>query len=87
MPALIPNWQLVLRLRVPFLPRLPLPKALTESLGVVSKWSDDTAEIDKNPFLRTITDFYKLAIVAVDGNTDRTFVDNFVMNMPALHHK
>ena len=59
-------------------------KALTESLGVVSKWSDDTAEIDKNPFLRTITDFYKLAIVAVDGNTDRTFVDNFVMNMPAL---
>lgn len=50
----------------------------------LQKWVDNLSKNKKSlPYTKTITNTMEMQIVSVNGNTDRKFIHNFVMNMPA----
>ena len=50
----------------------------------LEKWVENMSKNRKTlPYTKTITNTMEMQIVSVNGNTDRKYIHNFVMNMPA----
>lgn len=58
---------------------------IIDANGKLQKWLENLKQNTKNgsPYTKTITNMMEMQIVSVDGNTDRKFIHDFVMNMPA----
>lgn len=46
-------------------------------------WASKANKKNAQPYTMTVTNSLEMQIVSVNGNTDRKFIHNFVMNMPA----
>ena len=50
----------------------------------LQKWADELGKTGAStPYSKTVTNSMEMQIVSVNGNTDRRFIHEFVMNMPA----
>ena len=58
---------------------------IIESTDKLNKWSENLSKsaVKNMPYTRTITNSMEMQIVSVNGNTDKQFIHDFVMNMPA----
>ena len=58
---------------------------IIDANGKLQKWLENMKQNTKNgtPYTKTITNMMEMQIVSVDENTDRKFIHDFVMNMPA----
>lgn len=58
---------------------------IIDANGKLQKWLENLKQNTKNgsPYTKAITNMMEMQIVSVDGNTDRKFIHDFVMNMPA----
>ena len=58
-------------------------KSMKAAIGIMEKWSKKLKEINKSLFNRIVTNSLQLQVMAVNGNTDREFIKNYVNSMPA----
>ena len=59
-------------------------KQIIDASNKLQKWSDNLKKNQTpNTYTKTITNTMEMQIVSVDGNLDRKFIHDFVMNMPA----
>jgi len=58
-------------------------KCIRNAAKVIEKWSKKLKEINSSEFTKIMTNNLLLQIVSVNGNTDKEFIKNWVMRMPA----
>jgi uncharacterized protein (DUF2147 family) len=57
---------------------------IIDASSKLQKWSENLeTQQNKVPYTKTITNLMEMQIVSVNGNSDKKFIHNFVMNMPA----
>lgn len=58
---------------------------IIDASSKLEKWSENLSKNNKGaaPYTKTITNMMEMQIVSVNGNPDRKFIHEFVMNMPA----
>ena len=57
---------------------------IIEISNKLKKWSDNLAQNKQVlPYTKSVTNTMEMQIVSVNGNTDRKYIHNFVMNMHA----
>ena len=54
---------------------------LRKGVNAINKWQEAISEVDSDSFTHTFTNALELSIMAVDNNTDRKYIRNFVRNM------
>ena len=58
-------------------------KTMKAAISIMEKWSKKLQEINKSLFNRIVTNSLQLQVMAVNGNTDREFIKNYINSMPA----
>jgi hypothetical protein len=58
---------------------------IIDASAKLEKWSENLSKSNKGavPYTKTITNMMEMQIVSINGNTDKKFIHEFVMNMPA----
>ena len=56
---------------------------VNDAVKVMEEWSSKLKEIDNSLYNKMITNHLLMSIVAIDGNTDREWIRDYVMKMPA----
>ena len=56
---------------------------VNDAIKVMEEWSSKLKEIDNSLNNKMITNHLLMSIVAIDGNTDREWIRDYVMKMPA----
>lgn len=57
---------------------------IIDASGKLQKWVENLSKNKQNsPYTKTITNTMEMQIVSINGNTDKKFIHDFVMNMPA----
>ena len=54
---------------------------LRKAVNALNKWQESISENDSDQFTHTFTNALELSVMAVDNNTDRSYIRNFVRNM------
>ena len=50
----------------------------------LQKWSENLSQNKKTlPYTKTVTNTMEMQIVSINGNTDRKYIHNYILNMPA----
>ena len=58
-------------------------KTIKNAVSVMEGWSKKLKEVNTSKFNKTVTNSLQLQIMAVNGNTDREFIRNYINMMPA----
>jgi hypothetical protein len=58
-------------------------KTVKATIDIMEKWSNKLKETNKSLFNKIVTNGLMLQVMAVNGNTDREYIKNYVNSMPA----